>query len=104
MNEKGYIGEFMSVGRIVSHGQITDLTDGFSLSGNVPFSVYVRPKASISNADILLNVRCYQDDDFSPVPIGLNDWTPLSIIEIAPNPLILDDCEIYWGSGCEIHP
>lgn len=43
---KGYVSEFMSGGRIVAHGKITDLSDGFKLSNGVPFSVYVRPKTT----------------------------------------------------------
>ena len=41
---KGYVSEFMSGGRIVAHGKIADLTNGFRLSNGAPFSVYVRPK------------------------------------------------------------
>ena len=48
MNSNGYISEAMNAGRILSHGRITSLADGFSLKGK-PFSLYVRPKYSTSN-------------------------------------------------------
>lgn len=38
MAQKGYISEFMNGGRIVSHGKINDLSNGFKLPGDVPFS------------------------------------------------------------------
>ena len=59
MEQKGYISEFMSGGRIVSHGKISDLTNGFSLPGNAPFSIYVKPKFIGSDIDAVLNVKCY---------------------------------------------
>ena len=102
MSNKGYVNEFMSVGRVVSHGKITDLTQGFSLPHKVPFSVYIRPKAEVSDVDVLLNVKCFQDNGFSDVPIGFNDWCPLAIIEIAPNESILEQNDIYWGGGADV--
>lgn len=101
----GYISETMHAGRIVSHGKVTDLSAGFKLPGNNPFSVYIRPKAGSSAADaldVLLKVRCYQDDDFSDAPVVLNDWSPLEVAEIAPGQDILNDCDIYWGCGSYI--
>ena len=44
---KGYISEFMNGGRIVAHGQITDLTQGFRLAGGALFTVYARPKDDV---------------------------------------------------------
>lgn len=53
MGKKGYISEFMGGGRIVSHGKIADLSKGFKLPSGNPFSVYVRPKYSVSTLDTL---------------------------------------------------
>ena len=98
MAKKGYISEFMNGGRIVSHGQITDLSSGFSLPNEVPFSVYIRPKYSASEMDTVMSVKCYQDEEFSDAPIAYCDWSPMAITEIAPSS-ILDTCDVYWGSG-----
>lgn len=103
MNKKGYISEFMGGGRIVSHGKITDLTEGFSLPNGALFSIYVRPRNSGDSAvDTILSVKCYQDDDFSEAPIVYNDWSPLAIRELAPDAEVLELCDIYWGSGQNI--
>jgi hypothetical protein len=98
MAQKGYISEFMSGGRIVSHGKITDLTNGFSLPQKVPFSIYVKPKFIGSDIDILLNVKCYQDNETSEAPFVLNDWSPMAVTEIAPTSTLAQN-DIYWGSG-----
>ena len=97
---KGYISEFMGGGRIVAHGQITDLSRGFSLPDGALFTVYARPKDDVEGLDALLSVRCYQDEDFSPAPVVFNDWSPLAISGIAPDQqAVLQDIDLYWGSG-----
>lgn len=102
MAQKGYISEFMSGGRINSCGKITDLSNGFKLPGGVPFSIYIRPKYSVSTVDTLLSARCYQDDGFKEIPVPYNDWTPLAISEIAPDTQILETNDIYWGCGISV--
>ena len=69
--QKGYISEFMNGGRIVAHGQITDLSEGFKLAGGALFSVYARPRNAVG-VDTVLSVRCYQDEDFSDAPLVCN--------------------------------
>lgn len=96
--QKGYISEFMNGGRIVAHGQITDLSEGFKLAGGALFSVYARPRNAVG-VDTVLSVRCYQDEDFSDAPLVFNDWSPLAIQEIAADTEILNDVDLYWGSG-----
>ena len=54
---KGYVSEFMSGGRIVAHGKIADLTNGFRLPNGAPFSVYVRPKFGVSAVDTVINAK-----------------------------------------------
>lgn len=83
--------------RILSHGKITDLTNGFRK--NVPFSVYVRPKNDTLAQDILISCRCFCDEDTTALPVPLNDWTPAAIVEIAPNAIDLSEYEVYWGAG-----
>ena len=99
MGKKGYITEAMNGGRIVSHGQIADLSQGFSLPDGVPFTVYIRPKFSVSTLDTVLKVKLYQEDGFSDAPVAFNDWSPLVISEIAPDAEILKTNDLYWGSG-----
>jgi hypothetical protein len=100
MPKKGYISEQMTAGRIVSHGKITSLSGGFRLPSNLPFSIYIRPKTSVSNLDIALNVKCYQDEAASEAPFVFNDWSPLAIVEISSGQdSILDTNDLYWGSG-----
>lgn len=96
---KGYVSEFMSGGRIVAHGKITDLSDGFKLSNGVPFSVYVRPKNNVSALDTIINAKCYQDEECSEAPVPLNDWSPMAIVELAPDTELLKSYDVYWGSG-----
>lgn len=99
MGQKGYISEFMNGGRIVSHGQIKDLSNGFKLPNGEPFSIFIRPKYSVSTLDTVLSVRCSQDNEFSDAPVAYNDWSPLAVTEIAPNTDILTTNDVYWGSG-----
>ena len=44
MGRQGYISEFMNGGRILSHGKIESLANGFSLPNDALFSLYIRPK------------------------------------------------------------
>lgn len=100
MGKKGYISEFMNGGRIVSHGKIADLSKGFKLPSGNPFSVYVRPKYSVSTLDTVLTVLCSQDEELSEAPVAFNDWSPLAVTEIAPNAELLKTNDVFWGSGC----
>ncbi len=102
MPKKGYISEFVNGGRIVSHGKIESLENGFKICDGVPFSIYVRPKNATSSIDVLINLKCYQDEEASNVPVPLNDWSPLLVSEIAPDATLLNYYDIYWGSGCHI--
>ena len=99
MGNKGYISEFMNGGRIVSHGKIESLAQGFKLPKNALFTVYARPKSQTVDMDTVLKVKCYQDDKFSDAPVPFYDWSPLAIREIAPDNEILTNCDLYWGSG-----
>ena len=96
---KGYVCEFMSGGRIVAHGKITDLSNGFSLPEKVPFTIYVRPKYTLPQIDTVMNVKSYQSEKFAEAPFLANDWSPLAIVEIAPDNSILEQYDLYWGSG-----
>lgn len=102
MTKKGYISETIGGGRLVSHGQITDLSQGFRLPDGVPFTVFVRPKYSVSTLDTVLSVKLYQENGFSPAPLTFSDWSPLLISEIAPDTSFLDTNDLFWGSGQQV--
>lgn len=100
MAKNGYISEPMNAGRILSHGKITSLASGFSLNGGKPFSLYIKPKYSVSTLDTTLSVRCSQDDECAEAPFAYNDWSPLAIVEIASGQAsILETNDLYWGCG-----
>jgi hypothetical protein len=104
----GYISETMYAGRGVSHGKITDLTTGFSLGDDHPFSIYVRPKGQeqqTDNIDTILPVRTYAQEKgyVADAPFAFYTWSPLSMVYIAPQEGdLLDNIEIYWCSGSKI--
>jgi hypothetical protein len=102
MKQKGYISEFINGGRIVSHGKVENLDNGFSLSDNMPFSVYIRPKAETAKIDVIMNVRCWQEQVFSDAPFVLNDWSPLAISAIGADSSILEHYDVYWGCGSAV--
>jgi len=103
MPKKGYISEAMGAGRIVAHGKITSLTNGFSLPKGVPFSIYISPKYNVSSLDTVVVLRCFQDDEASDAPVAYNDWSPLAIAEIAAGQdSLLETNDIYWGCGSNI--
>lgn len=90
--------ETMQFLRILTHGQITDLSNGFDLDGQ-PFSIYVRPKSTVTNTDTTVSVQCFCDDAPSAMPVPFNDWTPACIKKIAANAISLSSYDVYWGAG-----
>lgn len=87
--------------RILSKGQITDLSQGFNLGG-VPFSVFVRPKEVSMEANTLVKCQLICDKTESDFPVPIGDWTPGAIVKISPNGISLDDYDVYWGAGEKI--
>ena len=88
----------MQFSRILTHGQITSLTSGFSLNGE-PFSIYVRPKGTVTAVDGIVNAKCIGDKTLAPLPVPFNDWTPASIIELGADAISLSSYDVYWGAG-----
>lgn len=84
--------------RILSKGQISDLTKGFNLGG-VPFSVFVRPKKPTMETNVLLGCKLICDNGVSNFPVPIGDWTPGAITDIAPAAIDLSEYEVYWGAG-----
>lgn len=100
--KKDYVSEVMGSTRILSHGKVLSLTQGFSLPNKQAFSIFAVPKqgSEISGNTIILSVRLNQDEEASDVPVLLNEWSTLAIEEIAANQNdVLSQVDIYWGSG-----
>ena len=84
--------------RILSHGQITDLSEGYR--ADYPFSVYLRPKEGVEyQDDVLVKCRCMCDKELSDLPVAVGDWTTAAIVELAPDAIPLDEYDVYWGAG-----
>lgn len=85
--------------RILSHGKITSLANGFHLPQNRRFTIYARPKENVEleTPDIVISVKCYRDSKPSDIPITLNEWQPLYLESIAPDNEILNSVDLYWG-------
>lgn len=93
--------------RIVAHGLIADVSEGFSLTDNAPFSVLIVPVADITAgliaiataAGFLLSCKCSQDSESSDLPIMFNEWTKGLISFIDIDAIDLGDYNVYWGVG-----
>lgn len=84
--------------RILSHGQITDLSRGFNLGG-IPFSVYVRAKNASMESDTLIKCKLICDKEPGNLPVPISDWTPAMIVSITPDAISLDNYDVFWGAG-----
>lgn len=98
-----YLSSEQIAGRIVKHGQITDLTSDFYLgneSDNTAFSLFVRPKSvgDTSNS-IIVKTKSYRMNDFQDSPIFLNAWSPFLTIGVKALSIDLTKYDVYWGSG-----
>ncbi|HCY40429.1 MAG TPA: hypothetical protein DHV48_03610 [Prolixibacteraceae bacterium] len=108
--EKGFVSDQMRSGRIVSHGQITDLTNGFKPTNEVTFSIIVIPKANITagvisaptDLGIMVSMAMYQDDGFSDYPVYFNTETIALIKEIEADAIPLETYDVYWASGSKV--
>ena len=84
--------------RILSHGQVTDLSSGFSLGGK-PFSIFVRPKLPTMEANVVVPCKCICDKDAGSLPVPTGDWTPAAIVSLSPSAIDLSEYDVYWGAG-----
>lgn len=96
---KPFINDLMRAGRIVRHGKIESLAEGFNLGGTL-FTVFIQPKSE-GDACVNLNVRLASDDVMSPMPFLTGDWNPALIVEIGPDNDILDSYDIFYGTGTD---
>jgi hypothetical protein len=107
---KGYVSPEMFAERVLAHGKIASLTTGFKFTVFIPFSIFVVPKSNVttgvisspSNAGLLVNCKCFQDDVNSNLPVLFNQWSEAAIIEIAVNAIDLDVYDVYWGACSDI--
>lgn len=97
---KNYTPDYMRAGRIIRHGMIEDLSDGFNLKGT-PFTIFLAPKSVTEDSYVIMDVKLNADEEHSTIPILVGDWNPLLITEIEPDNSILSDYDIYWGTGTD---
>lgn len=83
--------------KILSHGRISDLSNGFSLGGKT-FSVCLVPKRTTMETLAVVDCRLVCDKSSSPLPVPLNDWTPAKIQSISKDAIDLDEFDVYWGA------
>lgn len=85
--------------RIIAKGRLTDLSKGFKLPNNLPFSIYLRPKTGAMENDTIVRCRLICDKEAGEFPVPVSDWTPGKIVELPPNAIDTDKYEIYWGAS-----
>ena len=94
----------MIANRLVTHGIISE-AGTFELGGT-PFTVYLRPKASASDIDVVMACKLFQEEDrdAANAPFPIYDWTPMEIISLAVTAALLESYDIYWGCGHYVAP
>lgn len=89
--------------RILSHGQITDLSEGFKLEHDAPFSIFVIHKVPTLVQYTTVKCRCLSDrGKATALPVILGDWSPAMVTYISPKAIDLNQYDVYWGSGANI--
>ncbi|WP_372932422.1 hypothetical protein [Mariniphaga sediminis] len=103
MAEKGFVSKESESGRINAHNEIIELP----FTSNIPYSIMIIPKANIAdgvistpdNVGILVNVKTYQSDAASDLPVMFNAWTEANIVEIPAGAIDLVSYRVFRGSG-----
>ncbi len=83
--------------KILSHGKVTDLSNGFSLGGK-PFTICLIPKTATMELTTTVSCRLLCDSQCSELPVVLNDWAPVYIHTLAQNAIDLTAYDVYWGA------
>lgn len=100
-----FVSDEMAAGRVLAHGQITDLTEGFSLASKQPFALFIIPKTGGSaEGDLTAKVDCklYQDDVASDCPFTCNCWDSPAVLEIEPTGIDLTVYDVWFGPGANV--
>ena len=106
-----FITDGMQSGRLNSHGEIITLSSGFSLENDYPFTIFIIPKANISNGIIsqpteiglIVNCSLYADDIQSDCPFILGQWSEAYLSSLGVNSIDLDIYRLFWGSGFKVN-
>lgn len=93
-----YLSNEQVAGRINCHGQITNLTDGFKLKNENPFSLFIIPVAD-TTAPVIASARLIHDIAAGNCPFNVNCWTEPNVVELAASAINLSNYTVYWGSG-----
>lgn len=90
----------MIASRIVSHGMVNgNVKEGKFSLGGTPFTIYLRPKAQVSNIDEVMDAVLLQEEAASPAPFPVYDWSPLCITELDVPESITNTYDVFWESG-----
>jgi len=99
---KGHLSDERAANRLQTHGKISaqQMTNGFNLGPGNPFSICVIPKnmSGVLSTPLIVDLKLYHDNESSGFPVNLNDWTPGSIIELAPGAIDVSVYDVYWAS------
>jgi hypothetical protein len=85
-------------GRVLSHGQITDLTEAFTLDG-LMFSIFLIPKDDEIVAPLVVTCKTLQNAVAAATPMVLNWWNPHALLELPADAIDLDVYDVYWAAG-----
>ena len=89
----------MSDARLIAKGRIDDLSKGFNLPNNTPFSIYLRSISGVVENDTIVQCRLICDKEVGALPVPICDWTPGKIVELPPNAIDTNKFEVYWGAS-----
>ena len=99
----GHVTETLHAGRILSKGEITSLSQEFSLPQNVPFSLFLPRTASTASIEVI-NCKLYQETAPGPCPVNVGGWTePLLLSLPASNAGLLTNYRLFWGAGQSVN-
>lgn len=85
--------------RILAKGRISDLSKGFRLPDNTPFSIYLRPKGLMVENDTVIRCRLICDNEAGDFPVPVSDWTPALIVVLPPNAIDTAKYDVFWGAS-----
>ena len=89
----------MSDARLIAKGRIDDLSKGFDLPNNTPFSLYIHSKNGLGESPLFIPCRLICDKEFGLFPVPVGDWNPGKFAALAPGSIDLRLYDVYWGAS-----
>ena len=104
MSEKklGYINPAMFAGRIMAHGQVTDLSEAFALSDERVFSIFLKPKEETTETVEMVTCKLALDTTASPYPALIGVWNEGAFVELSASETLLTNYDVYWGAAAKV--